>query len=106
MFRDRSEHRLKHSESTVLTSANPQLQAEVFVSTAALELACQQDRIFKKAGARVFGASSEVGVHRRLQNMNHSRVEAAASRSRRLPSSPLKTTKDGFVQTWREGEPA
>lgn len=50
MFRDRSEHRLKHSESTVLTSANPQLQAEVFVSTAALELACQQDRIFKKQG--------------------------------------------------------
>lgn len=102
MFRDRSEHRLKHSESTVLTSANPQLQAEVFVSTAALELACQQDRIL----FGVFGASSEVGVHRRLQNMNHSRVEAAASRSRRLPSSPLKTTKDGFVQTWREGEPA
>lgn len=50
MFRDRSEHRLKHSESTVLTSANPQLQAEVFVSTAALELACQQDRILKKQG--------------------------------------------------------
>lgn len=38
-------HERPNSHSTALTSANPQLQAEVFVSTAALELACQQQGI-------------------------------------------------------------
>lgn len=74
----------KHSQSTALTSANPQLQAEVFVSTAALEIACQQWSIKKKKqGIMLFfflvvlmrGQSFHTSSRGRCMNMNESKWE-------------------------------
>lgn len=48
--------RPKHSHRAALTFANPQLQAEVFVSTTALELARQHWSV-KKTGDHVFSGA-------------------------------------------------
>lgn len=80
----------QNSRSTALTSANPQLQTEVFVSTAALELTHRQWSIKIKQGIVVFffflWLDKRSGVFL-LQNMNKSEWKRLQELSGVLSSS-------------------
>ena len=77
--------RPKHSHSAALTSANPQLRAEVFVSTIALELARQHWSVKKAGGSCFFRRCDKRSEFFRMNSQataEHEQVEVAGALQR------------------------